>query len=91
MTSDKEFHILLDVTNYLDWTSSDSLPWLPGQEARLTDGLDLAYDVSTGFENVFGGPHVDFHGSHADLVELVNRFEEDEEMRPDLIDDIAPL
>lgn len=81
--------IVLDLVNYQDGDGSFN----PQVVHELTEGLSITFDEPEPFipvkgEYLFSIP-IEFTGSRADLVTLIDRYEEDVEMRHGLVNEIV--
>lgn len=83
--------VMLAMDSYQEVNADDEY-FVPDEVMhKLIDGLDVTYNLDTGWANVFGESHLEFVGSRMQLVALIDRYEEDEELRPELYDDIEDV
>lgn len=79
--------IVLDVFNIVDVFSTNSFVNLSDYLHELTHGLDVTFDEPRPGINE-GVPVIEFTGDYDTLVTLIERYEDDEELREELVEEI---
>lgn len=81
-------HVDLDLQNYADVVGDDMM--IDRVEvARMTDGLHLTFNLDDDRNEYGGTMTVRFTGCYLPLVLLIERYEEDLELRSELIESIV--
>lgn len=81
--------ILLDVENIYPWHTKNGVTEVAYSSEILhgfVDGLNVTFDETKAADL---DRWIEFTGPREHLVEVINRYEDDEGLRPDLVDEIV--